>query len=72
MDTLYTIDYFCKYKIDILCHELLNFLLLKIVKNVSTLDPGSVIFLLKNYTCAFTDTKKDGSSFFMWSQIFFY
>ena len=39
-------------------HKLLNFLLLKIVKNVSTRDPGSAIFLLKNYACAFTKTKK--------------
>lgn len=41
-------------------HKLLNFLLLKIVKNVSTRDPSSVIFLLKNYTCAFTKAKKTG------------
>jgi hypothetical protein len=39
-------------------YKLLNFLLLKIVKNVSTLDPSSAIFLLKNYACAFTKAKK--------------
>jgi len=42
-------------------HKLLNFLLLKIVKNVSTRDPSSAIFLPKNYACAFTKAKKTGA-----------
>ena len=36
-------------------HKLLNFLVLKILKNVSTCYPSSTIFLLKNYVCAFTN-----------------
>jgi len=42
-------------------HKLLNFLFLKIIKNVSTRDPSSAIFLLKNYACAFTKAKKTGA-----------
>jgi hypothetical protein len=49
-------------------HKLLNILLLEFAKYVSTCRPclpagrvGSAIFLLKNYACAFTKTKKTGA-----------
>ena len=42
-------------------HKLLNILLQVLAKYVSTRDPSSAIFLLKNYACAFTKAKKTGA-----------
>ena len=42
-------------------HKLLNILLQVFSKYVSTRDPSSAIFLLKNYACVFTKAKKTGA-----------
>jgi hypothetical protein len=60
--TVLVIDKFIKpYRLNVLCgHKLLSkiFRLLKFY--VSTRDPSSVIFLLKNYICVFTKAKNTG------------